>query len=104
MSLYYIDTLLEYVTEPQSSCKHPHRCNPMHFLTSAVSFYCVYFVIERKVRSIYLLIHSNTAQELWVCATAPHWSKRNIAGSYMRSYEIKRLLDNKYLSTIFYCR
>ncbi len=58
MSLYYIDTLLEYVTEPQSSCKHPHRCNPMHFLTSAVSFYCVYFVIERKVRSIYLLIQT----------------------------------------------
>ncbi len=36
----------------------------------------------------------NCIQEAW-SATAPHWSNRSIAGSYIRSYEIKRLLDNK---------
>ncbi len=85
----------------------------------AVSFCCVYFVTERKARNIYLHIHPNAAQvrsdafslkccvcvlfswiasrraKLQSCATVPHWSTRSIAGPYIRSYEIKRLLDNK---------
>ncbi len=35
-------------------------------------------------------------------ATAPHWSNCSIAGSYMRSYEIKRLLDNKNICRHFF--
>ncbi len=42
-------------------------------------------------RWIHLL---NCTQEGW-SATAQRWSNRSIAGSYIRSYEIKRLLDNK---------
>ncbi len=43
----------------------------MHFLTPAftlLSVFVVYFVIERKTRSIYLHIHSYTAQQLQVCS------------------------------------
>ncbi len=29
---------------------------------------------------------------------APRWSNRSIAGSYIRAYEIKRLLDNRNIS------
>ncbi len=62
-------TVLYWSTELQSSCKHPHRCNRMHFLTAAftlLSVFVVYFFIERKARSIYLHIHLNTAQQLQV--------------------------------------
>ncbi len=40
--------------------------------------------------------------ELQSCATAPHWSNHSIAGSYIRSYEIKRLLDNKNICRQFF--
>ncbi len=89
----------------------------------AVSFSCVFFVIERKKSSIYLHFHPNTTQQLQIrwagfkvlkCrnavvfslelhsgrlnqsyAIAPHWSNRSIAGSHIRSCEIKRLLNKK---------
>ncbi len=40
--------------------------------------------------------------KLQFCSTAPHWSNHIIAGSYIRSYEIKRLLDNKNNYTFFF--
>ncbi len=46
------------------------------------------------VRVFFSWIASRRA-ELQSCFTAPHWSNRSIAGSYIRSYEIKQLLDNK---------
>ncbi len=91
---------------------------------TAVSFCCVYFITERKARNIYLLNHPipNAAQvrlnfalkrcvsslklhpgaELHSCATAPCWSNRSIAGFYIRSYEIKRLLDDKNICPQFF--
>ncbi len=86
---------------------------------TTVSFCCVYFVTERKVHNIYLHIHPNTAQQLQVCsdgfealcclqlncirrtelqscATAPHWSIRSIAGSYIRSYEMNEWMMHLY--------
>ncbi len=36
------------------------------------------------------------------CTTAPHWSNRIIAGCYIRSYEIKRLLDNRNIYQLFF--
>ncbi len=106
-------------TELLSSCKHPHRCNQMLFnccFHTAVSFCCVYFVTERKAR-IYIYIFIQTPlsavcvffswiasrrAELHSFATAPHWSNRSIAGSCIRSYEIKRLLDNKNICRQFF--
>ncbi len=41
----------------------------------------------------------NSIQE---SATAPHWSNRSIAGSYIRSNEIKRLLDNQNICRQFF--
>ncbi len=103
----------------QSSCKHPHRCNQMRFC-------CVYFLIERKARSIYLHIHPNTAQQLQVRSTGfealkrclllnciqgelnyslalqCHWSNRSIAGSYIRPHKIKRLIDNNNICRLFF--
>ncbi len=58
---------------------------------SAVSFCCVYIIIEWKARSIYLHIHPNAAQQLqvylagfeelnYIFALESHWSTPIIAG------------------------
>ncbi len=114
-----------YVTELQSSCKHPLLYLDAFLtaaLSAAVSFCCVYVDTERKACNIYLHILPNAAHRLQAsealtyslellsgglnqsCATVPRWSNLSIAGSYIRSYEIKRLLDNKNICNIFYCR
>ncbi len=57
----------------------------------------IYIYIFIQLRSALCVCFSWIASrraELQSCTTAPHWSNRSIADSYVRS-KIKRLLDNK---------
>ncbi len=87
---------------------------------TAVSFCCLFRYWEKSAQYIYIFIQTPLMfgcicsevlcvlllicrrAELQSCATAPHWSNRSIAGSYIRSYEIKRLLDNKNICRQFF--
>ncbi len=94
----------------------------VYFVISAftlLSVFVVFISLLREKRATYLHIHPNTAfinsfsfvqlclkcclllktafrrAELQSRTTVPCWSNRSIAGSNIRSYEIKRLLNNR---------
>ncbi len=65
--LKWFNSLLEYVTELQCSCKHPPRCNRMHFLTPAFTLLSVFVVFISLLRGkhatyIYIFIQTPLSQ------------------------------------------
>ncbi len=89
--------LLKYRTEELIQTWLSHRCQ---FLLFKLLF-CLLFIV--LLRRKHCLFFSWTASELHSCATEPRWSICSIAGAYIiRSYGIKRLLDNRHLCRQFF--